>query len=75
MGRLKTCAIVSLAAMLPPGSAQASDDIRNIPIGRFFLELRPRYNFIEESDKPLESCGYTLRALAGWEGSLAITQR
>lgn len=70
MGRLKTCAIVSLVASVPLGPAQASDDIRNIPLGRFFLELRPRYNLIEESDKPLEARGYTLRAVAGWEGSL-----
>ncbi|APV48963.1 hypothetical protein BWI17_04265 [Betaproteobacteria bacterium GR16-43] len=34
--------------------------------GRAVIELRPRYNHIEESDKPLVSEGFTYRAILGW---------
>jgi hypothetical protein len=34
--------------------------------GRFTLELRPRYNRIDESDKPLRTEGGTLRLAAGF---------
>ncbi|QJR09152.1 hypothetical protein DSM104443_00188 [Usitatibacter rugosus] len=34
--------------------------------GRAIVELRPRYNRIEESDKPLTSEGFTYRAIFGW---------
>src|SRR5438128_607971 len=66
MGRLKTFVIVSLAAGGPALAAMAQDDIRNVGPGRLTLELRPRWNRIDESDKPLRAEGYTLRALLGW---------
>ena len=68
MGRLKTSAIVALAIAGTPACAAAADDIRNTSFGRFFLELRPRYNHIEESDKPLTAAGFTQRTTAGWQG-------
>jgi hypothetical protein len=34
--------------------------------GQFWLELRPRWNRIEESDKPEVAQGGTVRAIAGW---------
>ena len=34
--------------------------------GRFALELRPRYNRIDESNKPRRTEGGTVRAVAGW---------
>jgi hypothetical protein len=34
--------------------------------GRFTLELRPRWNRIDESDKPERTEGGTVRAVAGW---------
>jgi hypothetical protein len=34
--------------------------------GRFTLELRPRYNRIDESDKEERTEGYTMRAVAGF---------
>ena len=50
--------------------AQQPDDPfsigESIARGRFTLELRPRYNRIEESNYPLTSEGGTLRAAAGW---------
>jgi hypothetical protein len=36
------------------------------PAGRFTFELRPRYNHIEESDKPEVTRGGTVRILAGY---------
>jgi hypothetical protein len=36
------------------------------PAGRFTFELRPRYNHIEESDKPKRTTGGTVRILAGY---------
>jgi hypothetical protein len=34
--------------------------------GQFSFEVRPRYNRIDESDKPLLTEGWTLRLIAGW---------
>jgi hypothetical protein len=69
MGRLKTCAIVAFVVAAIPAPAWAFDDIRNKIGGRFLLELRPRYNFIEETDKPLEAEGFTQRTTLGWQGA------
>lgn len=68
MGRLETCAILSLAAVAAAFPAAAADDIRNMAVGRFFLELRPRYNHIEESDLAETSRGFTQRTTLGWQG-------
>jgi hypothetical protein len=40
-----------------------------IAAGRFTLELRPRYNHIDESDKPEVTRGGTVRAVAGWRSA------
>jgi hypothetical protein len=37
--------------------------------GRPILELRPRYNRIDESDKPERTEGFTYRAIAGWRSA------
>jgi hypothetical protein len=37
--------------------------------GRFTLELRPRYNRIDESNYPRRTEGGTVRALAGWRSA------
>ncbi len=66
MGRLKTCLIVSLVTGGPAFPALGQDDIRNLGPGTLTLELRPRWNRIDESDKALRSEGYTLRAMLGW---------
>lgn len=71
MGRLETCAILSLAAAAAAMPAMAGDDIRNMALGRFSVELRPRYNHIEESDKPRSSAGFTQRTLVAWSGIAA----
>jgi len=39
---------------------------QELPAGRFTFELRPRYNHIEESDKPERTTGGTVRILAGF---------
>lgn len=41
----------------------------SIARGRFTFELRPRYNRISESDKPLRTEGGTLRLTAGFESA------
>ena len=51
-------AVAFLAAV--PAAAQEP------PPGRFTFELRPRYNNIEESDKPERTTGGTVRILAGF---------
>jgi Alginate export len=69
--------IVAPLAALSTVCALADDDIRNNSLslgdalaqGRPTLELRPRYNRIEETDKPLSAEGGTLRAVAGWRSA------
>jgi hypothetical protein len=61
MARFTSWSIVALLAAWP-ALAGAADD----PGGNYFwLELRPRYNRITETDKPLTTRGGTLRAIMG----------
>ena len=69
MGRWANLTIVALLLSPPATAAAAENDIGNIPMGRFLFELRPRYNYIDESNKPLDTEGGTLRALAGWRSA------
>src|SRR3954470_21641456 len=68
---------VAILALLPLASAWAQSpdgDNGNNPFrledaiaaGRFTLELRPRYNRIEESNEEEVARGGTVRAVAGW---------
>jgi len=57
---LRIAAAGAAAFVLMPARAQES------PQGRFTFELRPRYNHIEESDKPEVTTGGTVRILAGY---------
>jgi hypothetical protein len=66
MGRWAIFTIVASLLSTPVLGAGADSDIRNRIPGRLFLELRPRYNHIEETDKPLDTEGGTARAIAGW---------
>ena len=57
---------------LPAPAADGIDDSglqldQAMSLGRFFGELRPRYNRIDESDKPLLTDAFTLRATLGWK--------
>jgi hypothetical protein len=64
MARLSGWLIVaSLSALPTTGAAQA------IAGGSFWLELRPRWNHIEESDKPEAAEGGTVRMIAGWRSA------
>ena len=73
MGRFTVWLIVA-SLVAPLGEAAAADgDIGNNPAdahglgsGRAILEVRPRYNRIEESNKPELTRGGTVRAIAGW---------
>jgi hypothetical protein len=56
-------ATVAAADETPFGIAEA------LAGGRFTLELRPRYNRIDESDKPELTEGFTYRAIAGWRSA------
>jgi len=77
MDRRKTWCIVSLLGALAASGAQAAEDADSAPFsladslahGRFTLELRPRFNRIDESDKPLLTEGTTVRAIAGWRSA------
>ena len=74
MGRITGWWIVAPLAMLPAVVAGADNDIGNsIPgfreafaQGQFSLELRPRYNRIDESARPSLSEGGTVRVVGGW---------
>ena len=60
MGRSAWWIVASLGALPPVAAAQ------DFAGGQFWLELRPRWNRIEESDKPEVAQGGTVRAIAGW---------
>ena len=74
MFRARGWLIVAKLAALPALAGAADYDIGNAPAGldasfargRLILELRPRYNRIDESDRPLRTEGGTVRAVAGW---------
>jgi len=63
MGRLWGSWIVAPLVALPAPCSAALEDIGN---SLFWVEFRPRYNHIEESDKPLTTRGGTARLIAGW---------
>jgi hypothetical protein len=64
MSRLSGWLIVaSLSAFPMPCAGQA------LAGGSAWVELRPRWNHIEESDKPENASGGTVRAVAGWRSA------
>ena len=69
MGRWANYTIVALLLSPPALAAEPENDIRNNLMGRFSLELRPRYNYIDESNKPLDSEGGTGRTVVGWRSA------
>jgi hypothetical protein len=77
MGRWAEGTIVALVAALPAFAGAAADDIGNNPFrleeaianGRFSVELRARYNRIDETDKPERTEVGTVRAVAGWRSA------
>jgi hypothetical protein len=85
MGRGTWCLIVAPLLALPAPGAAAADDIGNAQMsladafraGRWQAELRPRYNRIDEDDKPRRTEGFTARVVAGWRsapfGGLRLT--
>ena len=62
--------LLALAAVGAVGGARAEEGAGSLAEalaqGRPLLELRPRYNHIEESDKPQNTRGGTVRIAAGW---------
>lgn len=73
MGRSGVWLIVASLSVFPAPAAGAGDDIGNtrsladaLAGGRATLQLRPRYNHIDEGAKPLVAEGGTVRILAGW---------
>lgn len=66
MGRLWCPRIVTPLVTLPALCAAAPDDIGS---NSSWLELRPRYDHIEESNRPEIAEGGTLRFLAGWRSA------
>src|SRR5438128_564797 len=70
-GGILACAILAFASFSPScpaaeGEGGLQEAVAN---GRFNLELRPRYNRLEESDTENPSRGYTYRAVAGWRSA------
>lgn len=69
MGWKPGCLIVALLAAFSAPLARADDFMsleQSIALGRFTLELRPRYNEITESEYPLKTEGGTIRMVAGY---------
>ena len=74
MGRITSCLIVASLLANASAPAGARGDIGNnadgfgsaLRHGLPILELRPRYNRIEESGKPALAEGGTVRMVAGW---------
>ena len=48
-------------------TAQAKDLIEAIGGGKLLLELRPRYEFVDQANKPENANAFTLRTLLGWQ--------
>lgn len=77
MGRMTGWLIVAPLAALPALGAGLEDDNGNrtpsladaVARGQPILELRPRYNRIDESDLPSRTEGGTVRAVAGWRSA------
>ena len=64
--RILAC-VVGALGIFSPAIVMAEDAGEWDPAqGRAILELRPRYNRIDESNKPERTEGYTYRAVAGW---------
>lgn len=67
--------MAALIAVLAATAARGDDAAAAFGIsealaqGRFTLELRPRYNQIDESDKPLRTQGVTVRVVPGWKSA------
>lgn len=62
----------ALLAALVPACAWCDEPFgiaESLAQGRFTLELRPRYNRIDESGKPLRAEGFTGRAILGWRSA------
>jgi len=70
MGRLGWLIVAPLAAFSAPAAFADEPDFmsldRSISLGRFTLELRPRYNVITESEYPEKTEGGTVRMVAGY---------
>jgi len=61
---------LGLALSLGCGADEAGFSLgESLARGRFALELRPRYNRIDESDKPERTEGVTTRVIAGWRSA------
>ena len=64
------CVAAALCATAATTCPRADDDAfglgESLARGRFTFELRPRYNRIDESDKPERTQGGTVRVAAGW---------
>jgi hypothetical protein len=70
---LRTPAVLAVALAATTAAAQEAPDPfsigESLARGRFTLELRPRYNNIEESDKQYRTTGGTVRLLAGYQSA------
>jgi hypothetical protein len=73
--RVRELALVAVVAGLALVPARADEGTEPFGIaeslarGRFTLELRPRYNRIDETDHAKRTEGGTVRALAGWRSA------
>jgi hypothetical protein len=57
---------IATSVTFPTRAADAGEEPNFFSAGRPILELRPRYNRIDETDKPERTEGFTYRAIAGW---------
>jgi hypothetical protein len=62
----------SLACVTPEAQAEASDSVQRtaqLVENGFSLNLRPRFEYAYQADKPERGRGYTMRTLAGWRST------
>jgi Alginate export len=50
-----------------PAAAPAASLVEAVRSGKPILNLRPRYEFVDQDGRPEEANAYTLRTLAGWK--------
>ena len=63
------CAALAFSGAMAQQPQEGFGIADSIARGRFTLELRPRYNRIDESDKPQRTEGGTVRLTAGFESA------
>ena len=65
-GALLTTALVNYEPLAAEPPAEAETPIESVTDGKLLLNLRPRWEHVEQDGKPENADAYTLRTLLGW---------